>query len=65
MEVPLLALARINLMDECRKEGVIQQWLSTAVAIYSGIETIKLIFSWNNTDYCASTHDAVQLYAGG
>lgn len=39
--VPLLARARINFR---RKEGVIQRWLSTGDAIYSGIETIKLIF---------------------
>lgn len=43
-EVPLLALAQINFTDESRKEGVIQQRLSTAGVIYSGIETIKLIF---------------------
>lgn len=55
--VLLLALARINFADESRKEGVIQRWLSTVAAIYSGIETIKLIFPLNNADYCASTHD--------
>jgi len=32
--------------------------------IYSGIETIKLIFPRNNADYCASTQ-MVQLFAGG
>ena len=60
-EVPLLALARINFADESRKEGVIQRWLSTVAVIYSGIETIKLVFPRNNADYCASTHDGTAV----
>ena len=64
MEVPLLALARINFVDESRKEGVIQQWLSTAMAIYSGIETIKLIFP-GIMQIIVRVHLMVQLYARG
>lgn len=43
-EVSLLLYGRELISRTSRKEGVIQQWLSTGDAIYSEIEIIKAIF---------------------
>lgn len=73
--LPLLELARINFARTRRagRKAQFKRWLSTTAAvIYSGIETIKLIFPSvrNNADYCASAHDGTshtthQLFARG